>query len=85
MIDMESALKEIPPELLPNVIPALQILVESGLIAHMVRLNKNQLVDGRTDFDDDEAIHKEVRDIRQTNRVLLGFEESAKEIISRSQ
>lgn len=61
-------------------LPALRILANSGLFSALARANANQLVEGRMDSDDEVALAKEVRDVRQTNRILLGLEESAKQL-----
>ena len=79
MVDLESVIKELSGDT-HQLLSALKILVDSGLMSAYARANGNQLVDGRMDSDDEAAIAKEVRDVRQTNRVLLGFEESAKQI-----
>jgi hypothetical protein len=79
MVDLESVIKELPGDT-HQLLSALKILADSGLMSAYARANGNQLVDGRMDSEDEAAIAKEVRDVRQTNRVLLGFEESAKQI-----
>lgn len=79
MVDLESIVNKLPVDQF-KLLTALKILVDSGLIKAITRANGNQLVDARMDSEDEAAIAKEVRDVRQTNRVLLGFEESAREL-----
>lgn len=78
MVNLESIVQQMPRQ--EELLPALKILADSGLLTAYARANANQLVDMRMDSDDEVAIAKEVRDIRQTNRILLGFEESARQI-----
>ena len=77
--DLESILETIPDKK-HEVLPALKILVDAGVFSALARANANQLVEGRMDSDDEVALAKEVRDVRQTNRILLGLEESAKQL-----
>lgn len=79
MVDLESIVNTLPGDT-HKLLSALKILADSGLMTAYARANGNQLVDGRMDSDDEAALAKEVRDVRQTNRVLLGFEESAKQL-----
>lgn len=80
MTNIESVLHEFDPAEREKIVQALGILVEAGFMTRLIRLNKNQLVDGRMDWEDQTAVEQEVRDIRQTNRVLLSFQESARQI-----
>lgn len=63
-----------------TVLPALKILVDSGLLSLVARANTNHLVDNRMDCESEEEIVNEVRKVRQANRILLGLEESAREL-----
>lgn len=63
-----------------KLLESLKVLVDAEVFSRLARQNANQLVDGRMDSDDESAIAKEVREIRQTNRILLGLEESAKQL-----
>ena len=78
MVDLESIVKNMPAR--EKLLPALKILADSGLLTAYARANANQLVEGRMDSDDEAALAKEVRDVRQTNRILLGLEESARQL-----
>lgn len=78
--DLESIVKALPGEAQIVVLPALRILVDNGILSALARANGNQLVEGRMDSEDEVALAKEVRDVRQTNRVLLGLEESARQL-----
>ena len=80
MVDLDSVIGSLTPEWQHKLVPALKILAESKLLTACARANSNQLVDGRMDSDDEAAIANEVREIRQTNRILLGLEESAREL-----
>ncbi len=79
-LDLDSIVERLPGEQKIAVLPALKILVDVGLFSALARANANQLVDGRMDSEDEVALAKEVRDTRQTNRILLGLEESAKQL-----
>lgn len=74
------ALIETMPERKRQLLEALKILVDAELFSQLARANTNQLVDGRIDSADELALVKEIREHRQTNRILLGFEESAKQL-----
>lgn len=74
------ALIDTMPERKQQLLEALKILVDAQLFSQLARANTNQLVDGRMDSGDESALVKEVREHRQTNRILLGFEESAKQL-----
>jgi hypothetical protein len=78
--DLESIVSALPPDQQHRALPALKILVDVGLFSALARANANQLVEGRMDSDDEVALAKEVRDVRQTNRILLGLEESARQL-----
>ncbi|MGL5935884.1 MAG: hypothetical protein ACRCZI_09720 [Cetobacterium sp.] len=80
MNDLKSVINELPGEYPLKVLPALKILVDAGLFKAVARANGNQLVEGRIDSDDEAALIKEIRETRQTNRVLIGFEESARQL-----
>ena len=60
---------------------ALKVLVDTQLLSKLARANANQLVDQRMDSDDEIALLKEIREQRQTNRILIGLEESARDIV----
>jgi hypothetical protein len=77
--DLESVIDTMP-DLKHELLPALKILVDAGVFSKLAHANANQLVDGRMDSDDEAALAKEIRDIRQTNRILLGLEESARQL-----
>jgi len=78
--DLESIVSALSPDQQHRALPALKILVDVGLFSALARANANQLVEGRMDSDDEAALAKEVRDVRQTNRILLGLEESARQL-----
>ena len=79
MIEKE-LIDQLPPEIRVKMLPCLKVLAESGLLSLIARAKANHLVDGRMDSSDPEAIAKEVLEVRQANRILLGLEESAREI-----
>jgi hypothetical protein len=60
-----------------NFFAALKVLVDAEVFSLLARANSNQLVDGRMDSEDEPALVNQIRECRQTNRILLGFEESA--------
>lgn len=76
-----SAIIESMPDRKQQILEALKILVDVKMFTLLARANANQLVDGRMDSEDEDALVKEVREHRQTNRILLGFEESARQIL----
>lgn len=78
MVDLESVVNAMPEEKRFVLLPALKILADTGLFSAYARANKNQLVDERMDSDDEAALASEIREMRQTNRIILGLEESAK-------
>lgn len=80
MADLKRIIENLPVETRIKVLPALKILVDAQLFSLIARANANQLVDGRMDSDDEAAILKEIREHRQTNRILLGFEELVRDI-----
>lgn len=80
-MDLDSVISQLDPIPREDVKKALQVLVEGGIFPSLVRANMNRLVEGRVDSDSEDALIKEVRDIRQTNRALLMLEESAKQIV----
>lgn len=79
MVDLDSIIESMP-EWKHKLLPALKILADSKLLSAIARANANQLVDGRMDSEDEAAVAKEVREHRQTNRILLGLEDSAREL-----
>lgn len=79
MIDLESTIASMP-EKRHEIMDALKVLVDTKLLSKAVQWSANQLIDKRMDWEDSDAILKEIREQRQTNRILLGFEESAREI-----
>jgi hypothetical protein len=79
-LDLEHFVNQLDEEKRQKLLPALGILVEVGMLSALARVNMNQLVDQRMDSEDEAALAKEVREVRQTNRVLLGLEESAKQL-----
>lgn len=81
MVDFDSFLRETDDAQKHEVIHALKILVRHGVLGRLASMNANQLVEGRMDSEDEDALVKEIRDIRQTNRILLGLEESARQIL----
>lgn len=81
MIDAKALRSEYDPADWRLIASSLEILVDTGFLTRLARLNKNHLVDSRTDSEDELVILKEVLEVRQTNRVLLTLEESARGII----
>lgn len=79
-LDLEAFVNQLDHEKRQKLLPALAILADVGMFSALARANGNQLVDGRMDSEDEVALAKEVREVRQTNRVLLGLEESAKQL-----
>lgn len=79
MVDLESIISKMPSQ--DKLLTALKILVDAGVFSALARANANQLVDRRMDSEDETALVKEIRDIRQTNRILLGLEESARQLV----
>lgn len=79
MNDLQSIVNSMPDSKL-ELQKAFKILADNRVFSLLARANANQLVDERMDFEDEVALAKEVRDHRQTNRILLGLEESAREI-----
>jgi len=78
--DFSQIIKELPGDT-DKIIGALKILAECGIFTAMSRKNMNRLVDGRVDSDvGDVELAQEIREVRQTNRVLLSLEESAHQI-----
>jgi hypothetical protein len=59
---------------------ALKVLVDTKVFSLLAHANANQLVDGRMDSDDEASVVSQVRECRQTNKILLGFEESADQL-----
>ena len=80
-LDLDSLLKGMDPGERFSVLPAIKILVEHRVFTRMAHANMNQLVENRLDFEDEAAVVKEIRETRQTNRILLGLEESAKQYL----
>jgi hypothetical protein len=80
MDDLKRIIDTLPVETKIKVLPALKILADSKLFSLIARANANQLVDGRMDSEDELAIVQEVREHRQTNRILLGFEELVRDL-----
>lgn len=78
--NLESVLASMDPGERYTLLPHLKILVESKLLSRMANANVSHFVEGRVDLEDAQKLAEEILDIRQTNRVLLGFEESAREI-----
>ena len=70
---------QLPEDVRVKILPCLKVLADSGLLSLIARANANHLVDGRMDSDP-EVIAKEVLEVRQANRILLGLEASAKEM-----
>lgn len=79
MDNLESIIKSMP-EKRQQLLEALKILVDAKIFSLLARANANQLVDGRMDSDDEDTVVSQVRECRQTNKILLGFEESAKQL-----
>lgn len=79
MSNLESILN-LMPEKKHQLLEALKILVDAKVFSLLARANANQLVDGRMDSDDEVALVSQVRECRQTNKILLGFEESAHQL-----
>jgi hypothetical protein len=79
-LNLESYVNGIGEEARQRLLPALVILADMGLFSALARANGNQLVEDRMDSEDEVALAKEVREVRQANRVLLGLEESAKHL-----
>jgi hypothetical protein len=77
MPDLESVIKQYYPDQQIELLLALKIIADAGLFSACARASTIQLVSERMDSEDEVAIVKEVRNIRQTNRILLGLEESA--------
>ena len=73
-MELNQIIEALPVETRVKVLPALKVLVDAKLFTLIARQNANQLVDGRMDSDDEAAVVKEIREHRQTNRILLGFE-----------
>jgi hypothetical protein len=63
-----------------ELLAALKILVDEQVFTLLARANANQLLDQRMDSEDEVALAKEIREHRQTNRILLGFEATAREL-----
>lgn len=80
MVDLEAIISRTDGTNQHEILHALKILVTHNVFGQLAHLNANQLVEGRMDSDDEDALVKEVRDIRQTNRILLGLEESARQL-----
>ena len=80
MVNLDTLLDDLELGARVKVVEALEILVTHEVFVKWATMNMNRLVAGRTDSDDEVAIAKEVRDIRQTNRVLLGLHESARQL-----
>lgn len=78
-MDLESVINALP-EKKQQLLEALKVLADAKVFSLLARANANQLVNERMDSDDDDALTKEIREHRQTNRILLGFEESAREL-----
>jgi len=81
MIDLTQAAAGFDYETHRAVVKALGVLTESGIFQILVRDGMNPLIAGRFDSEDEDALLKEIRDLRQTNRFLLGFEESALQFV----
>lgn len=79
MVNLESVIDD-KPEKRQQLLEALKILVDEKVFSLLARANANQLVHERMDDGDEVALAKEIREQRQTNRILLGLEESAKEL-----
>lgn len=79
-MELDRIIAELPVDIRVKILPALKVLVDAQLFSLIARANANQLVDGRMDSEDEAAIVKEVREHRQTNRILLGFEELVRDI-----
>jgi len=80
MIDLAFVINRMDTGNRVEVLSALKILVEHNVLGQVAHTNMNQLVDNRMDSEDEVAIVREVRETRQTNRVLLGLEESARQL-----
>lgn len=80
MVDLEQVIRENDPMNRAEILGALEILVTHNVFGRLAHLNRNHLVDSRMDSEDDVALTKEIREVRQTNRVLLGLEASAKQL-----
>lgn len=79
MSDLDSIINSMP-EKKHELLAALKVLVDNRVFSLLVRAKANQLVNERMDSEDEIALAKEVREHRQTNRILLGFEETAKQL-----
>jgi uncharacterized membrane protein len=77
--DLKLVIESLPVDQI-KVLLAFKILVESGVFTALARANANHLVDRRMDWENESEIAKEIREIRQTNRILLGLEESARQL-----
>lgn len=80
MVDLETVIRALPGDQQFKTLEALKILVDFKVLSLFARANGNQLVEMRMDSSDEDALVREIREVRQTNRVLLGLEESAKQL-----
>jgi hypothetical protein len=79
MGSLESLINSMP-EKRQQLLEALKVLVDTKVFSLLARAKANQLVDGRMDSEDEPALISQIRECRQTNKILLGFEESASQL-----
>lgn len=80
MVDLGSCLASVPELNRGKVLEALKILADAEIFTRLARMNANQLVENRIDSSEEGDLVREIREVRQTNRVLLVLEESAREL-----
>lgn len=80
MVDLESVVNSMPEHKL-TLLPALKILVDLEVFSQLAHLNTSRMVDERMDSDvDEDTLAKEIREARQTNRILFGLQETARKL-----
>ncbi len=71
-------LKDLPIEVKIEIFPALKLIQEHRILSLAAKYAQERVVNERMDFDDESALVKEIRELRQTTRTLMALEESIK-------
>lgn len=77
--NFDSVFKELDADFQTYLIPILEQLVDSQILTLLAQAKVKALGEGRYDWNDRVALNREVTEVRQVNKVLLGLQE---EIIS---